>query len=197
MSDHVLNTTAVDSSYIFRTIMAAMSRPGRILAFQPPGTVHAPLLPGTAAMLLTLCDFQTPIYLIPELAGSAVTKYLRFHTGAPLTPNAADCSFAVLAAGLDMPRLADFPQGTHEYPDRSATLLIQVPQVSAGGHVALRGPGIESTVDVTVAGMGAGFWRELMRNRDGFPIGVDVVFISPDAICACPRSTTVMLRETA
>ena len=94
-------------------------------------------------------------------------------------------------------KLADFPQGTHEYPDRSATLLIQVPQVSAGGHVALRGPGIESTVDVTVAGMGAGFWRELMRDRDGFPIGVDVVFISPDAICACPRSTTVMLRETA
>jgi alpha-D-ribose 1-methylphosphonate 5-triphosphate synthase subunit PhnH len=197
MSDHVLSTTAIDSSYIFRTIMAAMSRPGRILAFLPPVTAPAPLLPGTAAMLLTLCDFQTPIYLVPELAGSAVTKYLRFHTGAPLTPNPADSSFAVLAAGLDMPRLADFPQGTHEYPDRSATLLIQVPQVSAGGHVALRGPGIESTIEVTVAGMDAGFWHELMRNRDGFPIGVDVVFISPDAICAFPRSTTVSLRETA
>lgn len=197
MSDHVLSTTAIDSSYIFRTIMAAMSRPGRILAFLPPVTAPAPLLSGTAAMLLTLCDFQTPIYLVPELAGSAVTKYLRFHTGAPLTPNPADSSFAVLAAGLGMPRLADFPQGTHEYPDRSATLLIQVPQVSAGGHVALRGPGIESTVDVTAAGMDAGFWHEMMRRRDGFPIGVDVVFISPSAICACPRSTTVNFRETA
>ena len=92
-----------------------------------------------------------------------MTKYLRFHTGAPLTPDAADSSFAVLAAGLDMPRLADFPQGTHEYPDRSATLVIQVPQVSEGGHVALRGPGIESTIEVTVAGMDAGFWREWLR----------------------------------
>ena len=130
-------------------------------------------------MLLTLCDFQTPIHLVSELAGSAVTKYLRFHTGAPLTPNAADSSFAVLAAGLDMPRLADFPQGTHEYPDRSATLLIQVPQVAEDGHVVLRGPGIESTIELTVAGLDSGFWSEMMRNHEGFPIGVDVVFVAP------------------
>jgi len=197
MSDHVQSTAAVDSSYIFRTIMTAMSRPGRLHAFLPSVTAPPPLLPGTAAILLTLCDFQTPIYLTPEMAGLDVTKYLRFHTGAPLTPNAADGSFAVLVAGLDRPPLTDFPQGTHEYPDRSATLLIQVPRISAGGPVALRGPGIASTADLTVEGMDAGFWREMMRNHDGFPIGVDVVFVSPDAICACPRSTTVSLRETA
>jgi alpha-D-ribose 1-methylphosphonate 5-triphosphate synthase subunit PhnH len=197
MSDHVRNEAAVDSSYIFRSIMRAMSRPGQIHAFLPPVTAPAPLFPGTAAILLTLCDFQTPIYLPPGMAGLDVTKYLRFHTGAPLTPDAAGSSFAVLVAGRDRPPLTDFPQGTHEYPDRSATLLVQVPRMSAGGPVALRGPGIESTADLTVEGLDVGFWHEMMRNHDGFPIGVDVVFVAPDAICACPRSTTIGLQEAA
>ena len=197
MSDLIRSETAIDSSYIFRTVMGAMSRPGLIHAFLPPVTAPAPLLPGTAAMLLTLCDFQTPIYLTPAVASHDVTKYLRFHTGAPQTPNTADSSFAVLVAGLERPPFRDFPQGSHEYPDRSATLLIQAPRISAGGPVALRGPGIESTADLMVEGLDVGFWNEMMQNHDGFPIGVDVVFIAPDAICACPRSTAISLKETA
>ena len=48
-----------------------------------------------------------------------------------------------------------------------------------------------------VEGLDVGFWNEMMQNHDGFPIGVDVVFIAPDAICACPRSTAISLKETA
>jgi alpha-D-ribose 1-methylphosphonate 5-triphosphate synthase subunit PhnH len=196
MTDLAFDETAVQSSQVFRTTMSAMSRPGKIHAFRPSVTSPQPLLPGAAAILVTLCDFHTPIYLAAALAGADVEKHLRFRTGAPIASHPSSCSFAVLAAGPGMPALTEFPQGTHAYPDRSATLIIQVPHISNGDHVTLSGPGIKSAATLDVGNLDDGFWQAMMDNHAGFPIGVDVIFVSPTSICACPRSISIRISDS-
>jgi alpha-D-ribose 1-methylphosphonate 5-triphosphate synthase subunit PhnH len=87
-------------------------------------------------------------------------------------------------------------QGTHAYPDRSATLVIQVPGFVPGA-VTLRGPGIRGSEPFGVAGLDASFWTAMAENHAGFPVGVDVIFAAPGLVAALPRSTEIHMLETA
>ena len=94
-----------------------------------------PLAPGAAALALSLCDFETPLWLDPALSTEAVRDYLRFHTGAPIVAAAEPPSpfSRGRSRGLD---LAAFSLGSLEYPDRSATLIVQLRSLApaaAGG----------------------------------------------------------------
>jgi alpha-D-ribose 1-methylphosphonate 5-triphosphate synthase subunit PhnH len=84
MTDHGFISPPVEAANAFRTILQAMSRPGMILPFSPPVAPPLPLLPGAAAVALTLADFQTPLWLAPSLRTSVIAQFLRFETGAPV-----------------------------------------------------------------------------------------------------------------
>lgn len=195
MTEHGFTTPPVEAAKSFRTILQAMSRPGLILPFSPPVAPPLPLLPGAAAVALTLADFQTPLWLSPALRADAVTRFLRFETGAPVTDTLAAASFAFITAGPDMPHPSHFAQGTHDYPDRSATLVLQVEDMGADGPAVLSGPGIPQRLRFGVKGLDDAFWAALAENHAGFPIGVDVIFVSPTSIAALPRSTDIVLAE--
>jgi alpha-D-ribose 1-methylphosphonate 5-triphosphate synthase subunit PhnH len=174
--------------------MEAMASPGKIVALEVQLAPPAPLLPATAALLLTLCDFETPLWLDPPLAENAeVVAFLRFHTGAALaTPEA--CAFAVVADPLRMPALGCFSQGAPEYPDRSATLILQLMALEPRGWT-LEGPGIRQAAYLTGAPLPADFAQQLRHNRSRFPCGVDVFLVADGALAALPRSLRLM--ETA
>jgi len=73
---------AIGSAHAFRRVMEAMARPGTIQDVEgaaPP----APMSPAMGAVLLTLCDTETPVYLAGDLDCDAVRAWLSFHTGAP------------------------------------------------------------------------------------------------------------------
>ena len=75
---------AIQSAHAFRSVMEAMARPGTVQEISgavPP----APMSPAAGAVLLTLCDTETPVYLAGALDCDAVRSWLAFHTGAPLT----------------------------------------------------------------------------------------------------------------
>ncbi len=196
MTESGFLSPAIDAASAFRTILLAMSRPGTILPLSPPVSPPLPLLPGAAVTALTLCDFQTPVWLAPAIATPAVKQFLRFQTGAPLTDELAEAAFAFMPAGEGMPILSRFAQGTHEYPDRSATLVLQVEALRSDGSVELSGPGIPSPLRFGVPGLGAEFWHAMADNHTGFPIGVDVIFVSPTGIAAVPRSTEIVILES-
>ena len=184
-----------ESQSIFRLAMSAMASPGRVLPFasqlQPP----TPLLPPAAALLLTLCDFETAVWLDPQLANSAsVAAFLRFHTGARLVASPADAAFAAIADAARMPDLATFPQGTPEYPDRSATLIVQVEALAARGW-RLEGPGIRDAAHLSAAPLPADFVDQVRANRSAFPCGIDIFLATREALAALPRS--VRLTEAA
>jgi alpha-D-ribose 1-methylphosphonate 5-triphosphate synthase subunit PhnH len=177
------------SQAVFRLAMNAMARPGRCLAMAPGLTPPRPLGAASAALLLTLCDFETTVWLDPPLAGAAgVSEYVRFHTGARLVASPAEAAWAVVSDTARMPPLAGFAQGTPDYPDRSATLILQVGALSAGGW-RLEGPGILGHAQLSARPLPGDFIEQMRANRRHFPCGVDIFFTDGRKIAALPRST--------
>ena len=109
-------------------------------------------------------------------------------------PDKAQFLFA--KAGPMLPAPDVLVQGTHEYPDRSATLISQV-EGCVPGAVALSGPGIRGSEPFGVAGLGASFWAAMADNHAGFPVGIDVIFTAPGLVAALPRSTEIRMLESA
>ena len=94
-----------------------------------------------------------------------------------------------------VPDLSQFSKGTHEYPDRSTTMVIQTEQLRGDLGVTLRGPGILAEHRLGVASLGADFWQQMIASRNDFPLGIDVIFVGPETIAAIPRSTQIHLME--
>ncbi len=173
---------ATGAARAFRAALNAMSRPGRI---ETTESVAAPegLSPAAATVLLTLCDGSTPVYLAGAADCDTVRQWLAFQTGAPSTcPGHA--AFAV-GGWSDLLPLDRYPLGTPEYPDRSATLIVEMPRIEATGTV-LRGPGIRDTAELGLPDAAA--FRD---NAAHFPLGLDFFFTAGDALAALPRSTKV------
>lgn len=174
----------------FRAVMEALARPGTPQPIAFPGAPPAPLTPELAALVLTLCDHDTPIWLDPALAGSAdVGEWIGFHTGAPIEGDLARVAFALATDGDLLSALDTFAQGTDEYPDRSTTVLLAVPALAGGAALRARGPGIENDVRVAPQGLPHDFTTEWAENRERFPRGVDLLLTAPGMVLGLPRST--------
>jgi len=181
---------AHDSQRLFRAVLDAFSHPGRVVSLSQAPEAAAPLSRAATAFLLTLVDRETPLWLAPDLDNDDVRTYLRFHTGAPLVPREADALFAVVTPSR-MPLLDGFAIGTDPYPDRSATVVVEVPSLSSGESFTLRGPGIDGHASLAVAGLPANFRAEWAANHALFPCGVDLVFTCGTEFVALPRSILV------
>jgi len=181
----------LDSQRIFRSVLEAISRPGRIVdvpsTIQPP----APLHPATAAVCLTLLDFDTPLWLDDAAARPEVIEWLKFHCSMPLVTEPAAAQFALIADVERMPALGAFNAGTAEHPERSATVIVQVWALIGGAGQRLRGPGIADEVRLDVAGVPAPFWAWVSDNHALFPRGVDLFMSAGQVIAALPRATRV------
>ncbi|MDA9208164.1 phosphonate C-P lyase system protein PhnH [Octadecabacter sp.] len=173
---------AIASAAAFRQVMEAMARPGTIHAITgaaPP----APLSPATGAVLLTLCDPDTPVHLAGALDYDAVRAWVAFHTGAPVV-GPSHCMFAV-GAWADLLPISAYQIGTPQYPDRSATLIVQAERLEQTGAI-LSGPGIKETHALSLPEI------EVFQHNAGlFPLGLDFIFTCCDRVAALPRTTVV------
>jgi len=190
-----LRDPVLDSQRIFRAVLEATAHPGRILAVDGPApdpelAPRWPLYPATTAVCLTLLDFETPLWLDPAARTPEVTDYLRFHCGCPIVDDPVAARFAVVAHASSMPALATFDPGTEEYPDRSATVIVQARTLSTAGR-RITGPGIESEAQIEAEGVPARFWEDLRVNHARFPRGIDVLLTAGRSLAALPRTTRV------
>lgn len=165
-----------------------MAHPGSIATI--PADVAAPGSLGTAqaALLLTLADADTPV-LIPA-APPTLSAWLAFHTGARLATAADDAVFALVGCGGALPE--GLPLGTQDYPDRAATLVLEVEAFGRGETLRLSGPGINGRTELTVAGLPEGLTTLLADNRTLFPRGIDVLLTAGRDLVALPRSTRLV-----
>lgn len=177
------------AQHAFRAALMALAHPGRIVEVDVKLEAPPPLDISTAALALTLLDHETPLWLDAKLQAAA--NYLRFHCGAPMAPAIGDAQFAFHADLRALPPLALYRRGTDEYPDDSATLVLQVEALAADGQLRLSGPGIADVTRLRVDGLDAGFWHAWPANNAAFPRGVDVFFTSGSRLCGLPRTTSV------
>lgn len=177
----------LDAQGSFRAILDAMARPGTIHrpAKLPPAA--GPLGPAAAAVCLTLMDLDTPVWL--DGAAQPAAAYLGFHCGSPVVADPAAASFAVIADARSVGPLDRFAIGEADYPDRSATLIVQVAALAASGGYRLSGPGIASQARLLVDGLDPAFAGQWQSNTARYPLGVDVIFAAADTVAALPRTT--------
>lgn len=185
--DHV-----VDSQAVFRAVLNAMSRPGRLFDCPVHCDAPSPLQPCAAAVALTLFNHETPVWLDPHLNTIAVRKFLAFHTSAPIGRDMGAAAFALVGDPNRMPRLDDFRTGSSLHPDHGATLLIQLESLRAGAPVTLSGPGIESPLTFRPTGLPKWFWNAWEHNHDSFPRGIDLILSDGKELAALPRTAERM-----
>ncbi|MEX0366502.1 MAG: phosphonate C-P lyase system protein PhnH [Ruegeria sp.] len=174
---------SLDVAHAFRAAMTVMARPGEIRELTgavPP----EPLSVAAGTLLLTLCDPDTGVYLAGEADTREVRQWLTFHAGAPLVSD-AEADFAVgswqALAPLDPYRI-----GTPEYPDRSATLIVECDALAQSGAV-LHGPGIRDSARLSLPDIPA-----MQANAALYPLGCDFFLTGGTQIAALPRSTQIM-----
>jgi alpha-D-ribose 1-methylphosphonate 5-triphosphate synthase subunit PhnH len=170
----------------FRAVLDAMARPGTLQRAGQGLTPPAPLDPATAAVLLTLVDHDTALWL--DAATAPGRDWIAFHCGAGFAAAAGDAAFAL---ALELPDLASLSPGTHEQPETAATLILQVGSLTEGTRYRLRGPGLQAASHLSVRGLPADFVALWQSNRAGFPLGVDLVLCAGTSLAALPRSVTV------
>jgi alpha-D-ribose 1-methylphosphonate 5-triphosphate synthase subunit PhnH len=179
------------SQRIFRAVLDAMAHPGRIVSVPPPLETPVPLWPATASMCLTLVDGETPVWLDAAARRADIIEYLRFHCGCPIAADAREGRFAVVVDPSVMPSLDAFDPGSDEYPDRSATVIVQVDELRTDAGLRLTGPGIESETRLEGRRLPEAFWESVLRNHALFPRGVDLILAAGSTMVALPRTTRV------
>jgi len=173
---------AIEAARAFRAAMNVMAKPGEIRTLDtavPP----APLSAAAGTLLLTLCDPETGVYLAGPCDTAEVRGWLAFHTGAPVVP-AAEADFAV-GTWDDLQPIDRFRIGEGEYPDRSATLIVEMAALETEG-AALRGPGIKEVAHLSLPDLAA-----FQGNAMLYPLGLDFFFTCGGRVAALPRSTQV------
>lgn len=174
----------------FRNILSAMSEPGVAYTLDDAVDASGGVTVAGAAVLLTLADHETPVWLAPSLA-SAAMPFVRFHCGAPVVEAPHLARFALLDGSRAEPGLAAFDAGDDRYPDRSATLIVQCSALEGGMPVTLSGPGIRTQRQISPSGLHAGFWREAIANGERYPLGLDLILVAGSTMLALPRSTRI------
>lgn len=186
----------LDAQAVFRAVMEAMAEPGTARPLHAAARPPAPLSPAAAAVALTLCDHDTPVWLDPALrASEAVAAWLGFQTGAPLAHTPAEAHFALAAEPAALIALDNFSQGTQDYPDRSTTLILQVDSLDAGAPLTLEGPGIETAAKLAPTPLPRHFAEQWRQNNARFPRGVDLILAAPGAVACLPRTTRIRATE--
>ncbi|MCR9122134.1 MAG: phosphonate C-P lyase system protein PhnH [Phyllobacteriaceae bacterium] len=185
-----------DAQSVFRALMDAMARPGTVQAIAPRASAPAPLGSVAAALALTLCDADTPVWLdSASTQDGAVARWLGFHAGAPVTDDPAAAAFALIGDGASLGSFDRFARGTQDYPDRSAALIVQVPDLTDGPALTLTGPGIKHSATLAPSGLPARFATLWADNHALFPRGIDMVLAAPGAVAALPRTTRIAITE--
>lgn len=194
--DGGLASPVFDTQAMFRAVMDAMACPARAVRFEGRANPPGPMTPLVGTLAATLIDADAPVWLDARLARSrAVSAWLGFHTGAAFTKDAGEAAFALIADPSGMPPLGRFAQGTQEYPDRSATLVLQLDSLDGGVPLAFRGPGIRTEAVLAPRGLPQDFAEQWMENARRFPRGVDLILTAGDRLACLPRSARIAGRE--
>jgi alpha-D-ribose 1-methylphosphonate 5-triphosphate synthase subunit PhnH len=182
----------LESQSTFRVLMDAMARPACVMRIEagiaPPATLGI----AAGAVACTLIDADTPYWLDAVFESDALHRWLAFHTGGRRAATMADAVFALVGMPCAMPSFDRFAQGSQDYPDRSATLILQLESLDGGEPFTFEGPGIKERATIAPRGLPANFVEQWNANRKGFPRGVDLVLTAGHELACLPRSARLI-----
>ena len=180
------------SQSVFRTLLNAFSYPGKPMEMPLDCGLPSVGQAAASATLLSLLDSDITVWLSQSFNNSNTANWLRFHTGCKLVQDIRDAKFIWIAFGDPLPELSNLSIGTDEYPDESATCILE----TEGFHTEtkewiLKGPGINGEQSIKVFGLSDKFIEQWTANHKIFPRGIDVILTSTNQIVGLPRTTHI------
>ena len=196
------NNSTLGSQESFRCALKALSQPGQRVALEieidHPTVAHQ----SSCAVMLSLLEPGTLLWLSPGLRNTAVAPWIVFHTNCQITANPKNAEFAWIKSWSEVPLLEEFSVGSDEYPDQSTTCIIETSEYSQRQEsrlqLVLTGPGIQTST--LVKGLAIPeeqlktFATQWANNHRQFPRGVDVLLTVPQALYGLPRTTSLALQ---
>lgn len=176
-----------DSQAVFRLLLDAFARPGRIYDVTVPLPAVSNVPSAALAALFALCDGMTPVWL--QRPDAALAAALRFHTGAPAAATPGAAAFAWIDAAHELPALDAFAAGAAETPEHSTTVLMRIESFTDGPPMRFCGPGIRDSQTLAPDGLRPSFWLERAELAPLFPCGIDFYLICGARLVGLPRTT--------
>ncbi len=175
---------------LFRLLLQALSRPGELLQWTPPHSYHTELHDTTIDIAICLLDMERSFYY-PNLDDAAASE-LVLRTGGKKAA-LEDADFIIVPCTSENPKqlLLNAKRGDLIDPHTSATLLIDVDDLSRGSVFLLSGPGIETKRKASLDRL-----SECLEARNKavseFPMGPDILLIDRFGhIMGLPRTTAI------
>jgi alpha-D-ribose 1-methylphosphonate 5-triphosphate synthase subunit PhnH len=180
----------LESQAAFRNCHSLLAAPGTLVnlgaGLQTLPGLHA----AASALLLALLDSDTRLWLSPGVAVGEAAASLKFHTGCSMAAFPREADFALVACAEELPPLDAIGACWQAYPERSATVVLQVPALLDSGW-RLTGPGIRDEARLSVPALGREFPSQWERNRGRFPCGIDLYLACGEHLCVLPRTTRI------
>lgn len=193
-----MNPSGHRSQKNYRRLLAALSRPGRVVRLEALGVIS----PFAAAIAVAECllDSEVSICVIGNGGAPALQTAIIAATGVrrECQPS-ADFIFVAGASSRGGASLAK--RGCSESPEEGATLVYCIDSQPTGVaerfRVRLSGPGIPGANGIVpeMGGIPVDEFQELMTANADYPLGVDAFFVRPSGeVMGLPRSTRILTR---
>ncbi|GAC1448426.1 MAG: phosphonate C-P lyase system protein PhnH [Ktedonobacteraceae bacterium] len=193
-----------DTQKVFRVLLDALSRPGKFYELPQVGFVFGSArssafdpFQALGAVLATLLDHEVTFCLLGQ---DDVVRDLSTQLASLTSSRSASRDKANYVVTLQAPQkslLSQLNTGNLLYPDTSTTLLCLVPDLAPGSRaeqsgtlLALAGPGVAEGQTIWVADTDATFFDALSTVNAHYPLGIDVILLTPAGrVAGLPRST--------
>lgn len=178
------------SQRTFRSLLDALSRPGRLSRLHPPSGIPAALLPA-----LALVDVDVTACVLTTSESADLGAVLATATGARLVPmEQADVVVALRPPTPD--EIRSLRRGRADAPELGARLSVACTKVTGGDvQLILRGPGVPDLRTLDVGGLEPAVFDALVGVNRQFPTGIDTFLVADDGtVAGIPRSTNLEVR---
>lgn len=189
-----------DAQQAFRVLLDAFSHPGTLYSFENY-ELSQPKELATSNAIIALSLFDNNIsFHSDSFYSETVEKYIHLNTSAKIEKiQVADYVFLDGKDSITT-QIQACKNGELSYPEKNATLIISVEQLSAmpianfDCHLTLSGPGIQTEQNVFVKGLAIQNIQTLQIVNAEFPLGVDILLTDTfENICAIPRSIALQI----
>lgn len=179
--------TIVDDHRTFRTVLQAMSHPGKVHQLPEFDSEDTAVI----ELLHCLIDNETQVAVLGD---ERLAEDLVRGCGCRLRA-VSEADFIVVAPGANTSPLDSCRRGDMLYPDQGATVVFLVDGLAEGDDgILLRGPGINGSIRLRVSGLAEGELARLARLNGEFPLGVDAMLLvrrRRGRLACIPRSTRI------
>ena len=199
-----------DTQKVFRVLLEALSRPGQLYELPSVGFVFGSARTRSSdqfqplgAVLATLLDHEVTFCLLgQEDAVRDLSSQITDLTSSQSSER-EHANYVVSLQAPDASLVSQLNVGNLLYPDTSTTLICLVPELASrapdkhnGTLLALEGPGVAERQTVWVAETDATFFNALSTVNARYPLGIDVLWITPSGrVAGLPRSTRFTILE--